>query len=218
MWIKICGIRDYETAEMVAECGPQAIGLNFYEKSPRCVTPQMATEIVVRLPPNVEPVGLFVNHPTAEIEAICRRCDIGTVQLHGDEPPEIVAALSIFRVIRAFRVGTEGLGEIAAYLDRCRRLGVFPWACMVDARVDGSYGGTGQTAPWELIEREYDLANWPRLILAGGLRAENVAAAIQAVRPWGVDVAGGVESAVACKDESLVRKFVESARGAGPTN
>jgi phosphoribosylanthranilate isomerase len=218
MWIKICGIRDYETAEAVAECGPQAIGLNFHEKSPRYVTPAMATEIVVRLPRSVEPVGVFVNHSAGEIHSICRRCDIGIVQLHGDEPPETVAALPQFRVIRAFRVGVAGLGEIATYVDRCRRLGAIPWACLVDARVEGSYGGTGETAPWELIGREYDFTGWPPLILAGGLHAGNVAAAIRGVRPWGVDVASGVESAVACKDESLVRKFVESARGAGPAN
>lgn len=214
MWIKICGIRDYETAEAVAECGPQAIGLNFYEKSPRFVAPQMATEIVVRLPRVVEPVGVFVNHSVDEIHSICRRCDIGIVQLHGDEPPEFVAALSPFRVIRAFRVGADGLGEIAAYLELCRRLDTLPWACLIDARVEGTYGGTGQTAPWDLIKRDYNSQGWPPLILAGGLHAGNVAAAIQAVRPWGVDVAGGVESAVACKDVSLVRKFVESARSA----
>ncbi|HTI52357.1 MAG TPA: phosphoribosylanthranilate isomerase [Planctomycetaceae bacterium] len=214
MWIKICGIRDYETAEAVAECGPQAIGLNFYEKSPRFVAPQLATEIVVRLPREVEPVGVFVNHSVDEIQTICRRCDIGIVQLHGDEPPEVVAALSQFRVIRAFRVGAEGLGEITSYLQRCRRLDTLPWACLVDARVEGTYGGTGQAAPWELIRRDYNFAGWPPLILAGGLQPDNVSAAIKAVRPWGVDVAGGVESAVACKDISLVRKFVESARNA----
>jgi phosphoribosylanthranilate isomerase len=218
MWIKICGIRDYETAEMVAECGPQAIGLNFHEQSPRYVEPAMATEIVVRLPRSVEPVGVFVNHSADDIRSICRRCEIGIVQLHGDEPPETVAALAGFRVIRAFRVGAEGLGEIAAYLDCCRRLNAFPWACLVDARVAGRYGGTGETAPWELIGREYDFRNWPPLILAGGLHAGNVAAAIRGVRPWGVDAASGVESAVACKDESLVRKFVESARGAASAN
>lgn len=215
MWIKICGIRDVETALAVTACGPDAIGLNFYAKSPRVVTQALATEIVVRLPKAVEAVGLFVNHSLDEIHTICQRCDLGTVQLHGDEPPEFVAKLPQFRVIRAFRVGDEGLDEIAAYLERCRQLDALPWACLMDARVAGAYGGTGQKAPWDLLLRDYDTKNWPPLILAGGLHPGNVAEAVEKVRPWGVDVAGGVESAVACKDIELVRQFVEAARGAG---
>jgi phosphoribosylanthranilate isomerase len=212
MWIKICGIRDVETALAVAECRPQAIGLNFYERSPRAVPPALALEIVVRLPKTIEAVGLFVNHSAEQIHSICQKCDLGIVQLHGDEPPELLAELSAFRVIRAFRVGAEGLAEVDAYLERCAELDAMPWACLIDARVEGAFGGTGRRPPWEVIRQQYDTANWPPLVLAGGLRPENVAAAISAVHPWGVDVAGGVESQVACKDVSMVRKFVEAAR------
>jgi phosphoribosylanthranilate isomerase len=211
IWTKICGIRDVETALAVAACGPQGIGLNFYDQSPRVVSSDVAKAIVSQLPPAVEPVGVFVNHSVEEITAICRMCRLKTVQLHGDEPPETVAALSSFRVIRAFRVGAGGLGEVAHDLDQCRRLGVLPWACLIDARVEGAYGGTGMVAPWELLRREYDFHDWPPLILAGGLHPQNVAEAIRVVQPWGVDVAGGVESTLACKDIPLVRKFVEEA-------
>jgi len=241
MWIKICGIRDVETALAVAQCGATAIGLNFYARSPRCVDPQVAAEIVRQLPASVEPVGLFVNHTVDEIVATCEEVGLCTVQLHGDEPPQFLrelndrsltlrvgcvehrttrlgesgydAATAPLKIIRAFRVGDEGLSAMAAYLDACRELGARPAASLVDARVAGQYGGTGHAAPWELLRREYRTGEWPPLILAGGLTPKNVAEAIQIVRPWGVDVAGGVESAVACKDMDLVRQFVDAVVG-----
>lgn len=216
MWIKICGIRDVETALAVARCEPDAIGLNFYEKSPRVVEAGLALEIVIRLPKTVEAVGLFVNQSAEQIHSICQKCELGIVQLHGDEPPELLAELAAYRVIRAFRVGSEGLSGVARYLERCRQLDALPWACLIDARVEGAFGGTGKQAPWDLVRSQYDAANWPPLILAGGLQPDNVSAAISAVQPWGVDVAGGVESQVACKDVAMVRKFVEAAR-AGAT-
>ncbi|HEY3965005.1 MAG TPA: phosphoribosylanthranilate isomerase [Planctomycetaceae bacterium] len=213
MWIKICGIRDVETARAVAQAGADAVGLNFYSNSPRVVAPAVAAEIVSALPSGIEPVGVFVNHSLDEVRAITRECGLRTIQLHGDEPPEFVAALALdFQVIRAFRVGDDGLNQIETDLAACRRLGASPWACLIDAKVPGSYGGTGQVAPWETIRREYKSADWPPLILAGGLRPENVAQAVAAVVPWGVDVAGGVESSVACKDIALVRQFVLSAK------
>jgi len=217
MLVKICGIRDVETALAAAEAGADAIGLNFYEKSPRCVAPAVAAEIVARLrgqPDNaVEAVGVFVNHSAREIRRICKTSQLTIIQLHGDEPPELVSELAWdFRIIRAFRVGAEGLASMTRYLDACRQLRPLPWACLADARVEGQYGGTGATSPWELLAREYKGEEWPRLILAGGLRPENVTEAIRVVRPWGVDVAGGVESSVACKDAALVRKFVENAK------
>jgi phosphoribosylanthranilate isomerase len=212
MWIKICGIRDVDTALTVAGCRVQAIGLNFYERSPRVIEPDVAAKIVKRLPSDVEPVGIFVNHPVAEVRRLAEHCRLRTVQLHGDELPEFLAELPDLRVIRAFRVGPEGLSAVAEYLDRCRELAALPWACLIDARIEGTFGGTGKTAPWETIRREYRLAAWPPLILAGGLRPENVAAAVQAVGPWGVDVAGGVESAVACKDATQVQQFVAAVR------
>jgi len=216
MWVKICGIRDIVTAEAVAELGPQAIGLNFYRSSPRFVAPATAKEIAGRLPPEVTPVGLFVNHTPDEIRAICGQCGLETIQLHGDEPADILAELREFRVIRAFRCGPEGLAPLGEYLDRCRELDALPVACLIDAHVAGMYGGSGETVPWDRLAEEYPQAEWPPLILAGGLTPRNVAAAIQTVRPWGVDVASGVESTRAVKDLALVREFIrESRRVAG---
>ncbi|MBS0260451.1 MAG: phosphoribosylanthranilate isomerase [Planctomycetes bacterium] len=212
MWTKICGIRDLPTALAVAEAGATALGLNFYAPSPRSVSPETAAAIVAGLPPAIEPVGLFVNHAVPQVEQIARHCGLRCVQLHGDETPEAVAHLSReFRVIRAFRVGDDGLHEVAQYLQQCRDLEGSPWACLIDAKVAGRYGGTGHVTPWELVKREYQWGDWPPLILAGGLNPSNVAEAIAAVNPWGVDVAGGVESAVACKDLAMVRQFVLAA-------
>lgn len=208
MWTKICGIRDVSTALAVAELGPQAIGLNFFEGSLRVVEVEVAAEIVRKLPERVEPVGLFVNHSLGDIRSICGPCGISLIQLHGDEPPEFLAELSEFRIVKAFRIGESGLFEVADYLERCRTLGVRPWACLADAKVPGSYGGTGRVAPWEILRDQWN-ADWPPLILAGGLTPRNVADGIRVVRPWGVDVAGGVESSPGQKDLSLVQEFLQ---------
>ncbi|MBI3862438.1 MAG: phosphoribosylanthranilate isomerase [Planctomycetia bacterium] len=212
MWTKICGIRDVATALASAQAGADAIGLNFYANSPRVVASDTAAEVVAALPPQTVPIGVFVNHAADDVRAIAKQCGLRTIQLHGDEPPEFVAELAgEFRIVRAFRVGEDGLKHVEDYLDRCRLLGAALWACLFDTKVSGHYGGTGQIAPWETIRREYKTGEWPPLILAGGLRPQNVAKAIATVKPWGVDVAGGVESSVACKDLALVRQFVLNA-------
>jgi phosphoribosylanthranilate isomerase len=217
MWVKICGVRDYAMAEGIAAAGADAIGLNFYEKSPRRVELETARHIVNELSDAVEPVGLFVNHSLEEMLRIIDLLRLGTVQIHGDEMPEQLAGLLArrpdLRVIRAFRVSaSEGLVPVHAYLETCHSLGVPLWACLLDAKVEGAYGGTGQVGPWEMIRREYRPESDPPLILAGGLTPENVVDGIRAVQPWGVDTAGGVESSVACKDMVRVRKFLASAR------
>jgi phosphoribosylanthranilate isomerase len=217
MFVKICGIRDVPSALAAAEEGADAIGLNFYKKSPRVVAPAVAAEIASRIRARpagtIEVVGVFVNHSADEIRTIAKQCNLRTIQLHGDEPPELLAELSSeFRVIRAFRVGDGGLDPLARYLAACNHLGATPWACLVDGRVEGMYGCTGHVAPWDILRREYQAAIWPPLILAGGLRPDNVAEAIRIVQPWGVDVAGGVESSLACKDAALVRQFVQNAK------
>jgi phosphoribosylanthranilate isomerase len=216
MWIKICGVRDVETAQAAAAAGADAVGLNFYDESPRALKPAIAASIVAGLRaawPSVEPVGVFVNHSVEAIREICRECKLRTVQLHGDEAPEQVAQLAAdYRVIRAFRVGDEGLGTVARYLEACTRLRAIPWACLVDGKAEGSFGGTGKSTPWDALRRLYRSPQWPPLILAGGLTVKNVAEAIRVVAPWGVDVASGVESSIACKDSALVRQFVQNAR------
>jgi phosphoribosylanthranilate isomerase len=217
MWIKICGIRDVETALMAAAAGADAIGLNFYGESPRVVAPAVAAKIVARLRGDsaraVEPVGVFVNHSIEEVREICEECQLQTIQLHGDELPEQVARLACdYRVIRAFRVGGQEIDAVSESLEACNKLRAKPWACLVDGKTDGPFGGAGKTAPWETLRRFYRTADWPPLVLAGGLTSENVADAIRVVNPWGVDVASGVESSIACKDATMVREFIQNAR------
>jgi phosphoribosylanthranilate isomerase len=214
MWIKICGIREAETASALADVGVDAIGLNFCESSPRFVDEQIAAEIVALLPREVTPVGVFVNHTAGEIRRLCRACGLETVQLHGDEPASLIAELREFRVIRAVRTGGDFVMLAATHLAECRALGTEPWAWLVDARSPQAYGGTGETVDWDSLVPSRRQAEGPPLILAGGLTPDNVAAAVRTVRPWGVDVASGVESSPAVKDLRLIEAFVRRTRSA----
>jgi len=218
MWVKICGIRDVETAEHTASLKPDAIGLNFFAKSPRCVVRSVATSISECLPAEIEAVGLFVNHELHDVLDTVQQCGLTMVQLHGDEPPDFLAELkacsSDVRLLRAFRVDDSGLAEVADYLAECRKLGICLAGCLIDARVQGEYGGTGHTAPWDLLADQYDSDRWPRLVVAGGLHPGNLADAIRVTRPYGVDVASGVESERGVKDLALIKDFIQAARQA----
>ncbi|MDA1161720.1 MAG: phosphoribosylanthranilate isomerase [Planctomycetota bacterium] len=218
MWVKICGIRDVATAEQIVSSRPDAVGLNFFAKSPRCVDRKVAAEISAIVPSEIESVGLFVNHELSDVLDTAQQCGLTMIQLHGDEPPEFLAELQAgsadIRILRAFRVDDRGLSDVAEYLSECRQLGVCLAGCLIDSRVDGEYGGTGITAPWDLLADQYDVARWPRLIVAGGLHPGNLADAIRITRPFGVDVASGVESQRGVKDLTLVREFIQVARQA----
>ncbi len=216
MWVKICGVNqlaDALTFQSLAKQGirPDAIGLNFYPKSKRFVAPDIAAEIVKLLPPEVVPVGLFVNHSAEEIRTICTQCGLTTIQLHGDETPEFAAELREFQILKAFRVGPEGLDPVARQLERYQQIGVSLPRCLVDSQVPGSYGGTGHRAPWEQLRSGWS-NDWPPLILAGGLNPQNVQEAIQATCAMGVDVASGVESSPGRQDPQLVEQFILEAR------
>ena len=216
MWVKICGIRDVATAEKIVSLGPDAIGLNFFAKSPRCVDRSVAAEISSSLPAAIESVGLFVNHDLNDVLDTADQCGLTMIQVHGDEPPEFLAELkgcsADVKILRAFRVDDRGLAEVTDYLAECRKLDVCLAGCLIDSRVDGEYGGTGHTAPWDLLAGQYDADRWPRLILAGGLHPGNLADAIRVTNPFGVDVASGVESERGVKDLTLVRDFIQAAR------
>ena len=219
MWVKIFGIRDVATAEQIVSLAPDAVGLNFFAKSPRSVERSVAAEISGLLPASIESVGLFVNHELNDVVDTAQQCGLTMIQLHGYESPEFLAELkgcsSDARILRAFRVDDRGLADVAEYLAECRKLDVCLAGCLIDARVDGEYGGTGHTAPWDLLADQYDADRWPRLILAGGLHPGNLADAIRVTSPFGVDVASGVESARGVKDLTLVRDFIQAARQAG---
>ena len=218
MWVKICGITDVATAAAVVAMAPDAIGLNFYAASPRCVSNAEAVQIGRRLPRGVTRVGVFVNHAVAEIEDLVNDCLLDQVQLHGDESPDQLAELQrrlpFVPLIRAWRMSGEGLSDLEEHLKACQTLKVSLAACLIDARVSGLYGGSGHTVAWEALARVYSRGSWPPLILAGGLTPENAATAIRAVQPWGIDVASGVESQPAVKDIEQVRRFIAIARTA----
>ncbi|KAA0137082.1 phosphoribosylanthranilate isomerase [Gimesia chilikensis] len=218
MWTKICGIRDAETARMVADLGASALGLNFYAPSPRCISVETAGEIATAVSKNVALVGLFVNHSLEDIETICQSVSLDLLQLHGDETPEFLAELAErlpnLPLIRAFRVREANLESIAAYLSDCDRCGKRPDYLLIDAYSPDAFGGTGKVAPWAVIQEYYQFTEWPPLILAGGLTPENVAEAIAAVQPFGVDTASGVESAPGMKSEELVASFINRTKKA----
>jgi phosphoribosylanthranilate isomerase len=209
--IKICGITTPGDARLALDAGADAIGINFCAASPRFVPPERALHITAAAK-GLTRVGVFVN---ADAETVCGVYDglaLDAIQLHGDEPPSLLTELGRRPVIRAFRVGLEGLRPVAAYLAECNALGVTPRAVLLDAHVDGQYGGTGVTANWQLIaDQRGDLGGLP-MILAGGLNCDNVAAAITATSADAVDVASGVESTPITKDDALVRRFVAEAR------
>jgi len=217
-WVKICGIRDVETAKQAAEAGADAVGLNFFSKSPRYLSPETAREIVESLPRGLTAVGLFVNHPILHIEEMMERAGLDTLQVHGDEDPEFLAELAEnhpnWKIIWARRVKEEEIADVEDDLRECEALGVKLFACLLDPKVDGSYGGTGETLSWKMVARHYDRSVNPPLILAGGLTPENVGDAVRSVEPWGVDVASGVEVQRGVKDANLIEEFINNARQA----
>lgn len=219
MWVKICGVRDEATAAWVAACRPDAIGLNFHPPSPRSVSPETAARIVAAVPAGIDVFGVFVNaahHRAQQVGKIVRDVGLHGVQFHGLEAP-----VDVVSVMQECPPGTKAIrswtadddwAQLPRYIESCRRHGVELSAILFDAHAPGQYGGTGKTVDWAMLRSRYDFAAWPPLLLAGGLKPENVADAIQTVQPWGVDVASGVESSPGVKDPERVQLFITNAR------
>jgi phosphoribosylanthranilate isomerase len=209
--IKVCGVTAAADVAEAGRLGVDAVGLNFHPASPRSVSADTALALLRELPPFVEAVGVFVQKSVHDAAGmIGRLARIRTIQIHGGAP-EMVAAFP-YHFIPAFAVRDAAeLASIQHYLDACRAIGRSPSAILVDGQAPGLHGGTGQKAPWHLLARFQ--ADVP-LLLAGGLTPENVAEAVRTVRPWGVDVASGVESAPGRKDPVRMRQFIEAAREA----
>jgi phosphoribosylanthranilate isomerase len=212
--IKICGITSVDDAGLVARAGADAIGLNFYRRSSRYVTTDRARTIVEVLPPGVIKVGLFVDAPAAEVCAVFDQLGLDLIQLHGAEPPDFLLRLGDRPVLRAFPVGPAGLGPITQFLDECRQLDCLPRLVLLDACMQGRFGGTGQLADWPAARRYQDEVAGPPMVLAGGLAPDNVAQAIRATGARAVDTASGVESAPGRKDAAAVTAFIRAARDA----
>lgn len=216
--VKICGVRTLENALMVARAGADMIGLNFYPPSPRSLELETASEIVRGLRQALGAdcptlVGVFVNQSAEATRAIMAAVHLDFAQLSGDEPPETIAGMSgrAFKAIRprALDDAAEAVAEFAASFPADDRVP----SILVDAHHPQLYGGSGETASLAIAEQIQRMA--PRLMLAGGLAADNVAERVRAIRPWGVDVASGVESGTpGIKDGDKVRAFIAAVRSA----
>jgi phosphoribosylanthranilate isomerase len=199
--IKICGIKTLDDALAAMDMGADLIGFNFYPKSPRYVDVGRCRDImsVMRKCGHITFVGVFVNASAQEVRATLETCALSLAQLHGDETSEMVRSFhgKAFKAFRGVPLTLNGFAREDAP------------ALLVDASVKGAYGGTGITADWSaaaVLAKQYPL------LLAGGLTPENVAEAVRRVRPWGVDVASGVESAPGEKDPKKMNAFVQAVR------
>jgi len=199
--VKICGITSPADAELAVLAGADAIGVNLWPDSKRFVDDGSARDVLAAVPEGVLKVGVFVNAPAEEVAARVASLGLDKAQLHGNERAQDFVALDPGIILRAARVRDESTFQTEALWR--------PSLWLYDAFAAG-YGGSGHQAPWPLVAK---LARRP-FLLAGGLTPDNVAAAIAAVRPDGVDVASGVESTPRRKDPTKLRRFIESARAA----
>ncbi len=201
MFIKICGITRLTDALHAAQHGATALGFVFWPHSPRYVTPERARDIIAELPSSMMTVGVFVNEPVDGIRAVVARTGISAIQLHGEEPPAYAEALG-WPVFRALTVADAG-EACDAWSEETTFL--------LDTIDPVRRGGTGETVDWR---RAAAIAHSRRVVLAGGLTPLNVADAIGAVRPFGVDVSSGVEESPGVKNCDKVARFLENARQA----
>lgn len=200
--IKICGITNVKDARAALALGVDYLGFIFYSKSPRAVTPEQVKQVLDGLEAPCKAIGVFVNSPREEVEAVVASCGLWAAQIHGDEDVEmfVESPLRLWRALKMMPAGPEPSPS--------------GWAAeryVVDAAVPGAYGGTGMTADWEAAR---DVAGRYPVLLAGGLTPDNVAVAIRAVRPLGVDVSSGVELGKGKKDHARMEAFVARARKA----
>ena len=208
--VKICGVTTPDDVTACADAGADAVGINFHPGSKRYVDPRQSQPLLQSIPPLLAAVGVFVGLPFRQMTALAYQLGLRGIQCHGGTLP--TEDRFPFSLIAAFRVrDRQSLAEIDTYLEQCRAVGRLPDAILLDSYVEGQEGGTGTTAPWKLIA---DYQPGVSIILAGGLTPDNVGDAIRTVRPAGVDVASGVESAPGRKDPDKVRAFVANARAA----
>jgi len=201
--VKICGITNWKDAKIAIDAGADALGFNFYARSPRRIAVSHAKEIIHHMPSHVTAVGVFVNGSAGAVLRIAHAANLGMLQLHGEESPATVERLAReYPVIKAFRVGTRfRAGELKKY----------PGAVgfLLDGYDAERRGGTGTRFDWNVAR---DAKRYGPVILAGGLRSENVADAIRQVKPFGLDVCSGVEKQPGRKDARKVKRLMAAVR------
>lgn len=202
--IKICGITRVEDALAAARSGVDALGLVFYDKSPRHVTIKQAMQLAAAIPPFVTLVGLFVNPSAEAVQEILRQVPLDILQFHGEEEPEFCAQFDR-PYLKAVRVkhAVDLIQYAARYKDA--------QGLLLDAFVEGTHGGTGVSFDWTLIPQNLSLP----VVLSGGLHLSNVTDAIKQVRPWAVDVSSGVEAAKGIKDAAKIAAFINEVKKIG---
>jgi len=204
MKVKVCGITNYEDAKLACDQGVDALGFNFYPSSPRYIRPEDARAIIRRLPPFTVAVGLFVNvREVNKVIEIAQAAGVQVMQLHGDESPEYCKELAEWSLIKALRIGEGGVPE--NFQDYAVQ------SFLLDARDDALFGGTGKSFDWRLAQC---IQSFCPIILAGGLRPDNVREAIRIVRPYAVDVCSGIESSPGKKDPGKLIEFMHEVRNA----
>jgi phosphoribosylanthranilate isomerase len=203
MIVKICGITRLEDAEKAVEYGAGAIGFIFWPGSARCIAPQRAQAIIAALPPFVTPVGVFVNQPREDVIGVANSIGLGAVQLHGEEDAAYTTGLGR-PVLKGLALAASSDESIEAWPD--------PVMLLLDAYDPVKRGGTGRTIDWT---RAALVARRRRVVLAGGLTPDNVAEAVERVRPFAIDVSSGVESAPGIKDHGRLRALFDVVRQVG---
>ena len=203
-WIKICGVTRVEDIEFCVELGVDAVGFNFVSGSPRCITPEHAAKIATTLPNEIERVGVFVNRTRSEVRQISIRAELSTLQFHGEEPDSMLSDWGEFKVIRAIRPKSEK--EVLPLIQRTSTSRI-----LIDAFCQDKHGGTGKQVSRELLDSA-KLHCQSSLIISGGLTPKNVSDVVSVYRPYGVDVASGVEQSPGVKDRGLLEEFVAAVR------
>jgi phosphoribosylanthranilate isomerase len=203
--IKICGITNLADAQAAVGAGADALGFMFYRPSKRFIEATAARSIIEQLPARIAKVGVFVDATEAEVGEAIAATGIDTLQFHGEETPEFCAGFRPLRIWKAFRMAdADSLRTVRFHFEAD--------AWLLDSHVAGSHGGTGNSFDWDLAIGAKQLGR--PVILAGGLNPENAAAAVAHVRPFGLDVSSGVESAPGKKDHAKIAAFIHNARAA----
>ena len=196
--VKICGMTQLKDAVLAVEQGADAVGFIFYKKSPRSVNMKEVREIISKLPPFVDTVGVFVNESADQVNKVAEYCGLDLVQLHGEESPSYCRKIQR-RVIKAFRVkDLQSIKQLEKYSVS---------GFLLDTFTENLHGGTGKVFDWNLVHPAKKVGP---VILAGGLTPRNIRQAISQARPCGVDVCSGVEKSPGIKDPEKVRAFLNN--------